>query len=388
MQNVIMRPGSSRFGLIACVAAVLASAGCDLENPTRVTPENAEARRLIEGASARWEEAIRTIVAGIFVASDEGTYHGTNTQLYAVDETGDLSLYDFFQGRITLVSEARVLLEMAIERAEEKRERALKRKAHTWRGWTLIRLAEIWGDQPIRPGGPVLTQREILEEARKDFLAAIEGGPDVRPDTMGEAGLEIPVDSAYTQALAGIARINWLVGRSPVDPALLQEAIAAVDEALTLDPDLYFRIPVRANDLRSGMGGTYRPTPAFANYRHWWQETSTYPLQGTKFVDKDELWLIKAEAQLLLGDLEGAKQSLKRTPLLPRNLSGVVRQRTYTQPLLTPEEIDAYFDPLDEDGVLFAIRELQRENQYTHGRRNVGPDGRPILPVALPAGVY
>lgn len=381
----------ARAGVRALVTIpfLLVVGGCEVENPTRVIPENAEPVRLLEGMMTRLEELHRTIVAGIFVASDEGRYGGTNVQIKEADETGDLSVYAFFQGRYPQFTEARVLTEIAIETAKKKRLTMPLRKAHAWHGWILIRMAEIWGAQPLVVGGPHVPQEEIFELAREDFEAVIEGGPLLRPDTLPpEQQIDAPLDSAYIQALAGIARINYNLGRSPVNPELLQEAIEKADEALMLDPNFYHLVPVRSNTLRSSWGTSYIRNPPYQYITPWWSRSATIP-QGWKLIDKDELWLIKAEAKLLLGDLNGAKQTLKQTPLLADNLVGLGRQRTsHTQPLLTEQEINDLLDPLDEEGVLFVIRELQRENQFTHGRRAVSDQGTPIFPVKLPPEVF
>src|SRR5690606_8202419 len=155
------------------------------------------------------------------------------------------------------------------------------------------------GDQPIQPGGEVLTQRQQYERALADFEDVIA--------TSSGAG-----DSLRLNALAGIARLQWLLGREPVDAARLQAAIAAAHEVLADAPAYLF-----------GRALTTQPISSFNIQRGWIAIAPHFAdiPQPTvwKFSDATALWLIIAESHLLSGDLDQARRALESAPLLPVN---------------------------------------------------------------------
>ena len=275
-------------------------------------------------------------------------------------------------GQVITASGAREQTRRAIERARELGDDEVLRRALMYRGWYIVEMARRFGDSPIVPNGDVLTK---------------EGQYSIALDYFGDA-IELsdpPADSIRLRALAGIARVQWELGREEIDVERLGVAIDAAREVLTHDPDFVFLSVPDFNFLRTLVDFfTYTPGPGFEDIPFWWNDPSQP--QGNKFMDGVGLRLIIAESQLLLGELEMAKATLAAIPLLATNhvrLAG----RDPAGPPLTPSEVAAFIDSLDADGVRFAISELWRENFYAQGHRAEGPKGR-IWPVPLPPGYY
>lgn len=343
---------SSRFIRRIAPAVMLCSiAACDLENATSVTLPETSPVRLVRGAA---------YMAEVF-ANDYG-----NNMVNANGEGGTGEVQDpytnrFFERNFTWLHEARALAKTAVDRSVETRADSVLGLAHVWHGWINVRLAEIWGDQPLGDG-VTHTAEEIFATALADF----------------EAARDDQVDSVRYAARAGIARVNWILGRDNNDPAKLNAAITAAESVLSEKPTFHFApIPGRVTYLRS-----FTPAEAFKDIPIW-NRTPSMP-QGIKLIDADELHLIQAEAHLLLGDLAAAKTAVKAMPLLPVNHVGLGGRDPNGAPL-TQAEIDALVDPADEATLRFIIEELRRENIFTHGRRNVGPkeDGT-MFPLAPP----
>ncbi len=339
--------------LLLAVAATLTAWGCEIENPSAVTLPETNPLRLVRGAAYMVE---------VF-ANDYG-----NKIINAIGEGGTGAPSDpysilFFERNFTWLHEARVLAAYAIDRAEEEGDAEVLDLAHVWHGWIMVRLTEIWGAQPLGDF-KIHPEEELFATALADF----------------EAAKNATVDSVRFAARAGIARVNWILGRDPVDTQRLQAAIAAAQQVLDEAPAFHFApIPGRPTYLAA-----FTPAPGFEHIPIWTRDPSQP--QGVKLIDADELRLIQAEARLLMNDLPGAKQAVKSTALLPINHVGLAGRDPEGDPL-TAEEIDAFIDPMDAAQLMFVIEELRRENFFTHGRRNFGPkeDGT-MFPLALPKG--
>jgi hypothetical protein len=346
--------------------------GCDLQNPTVITEDEADPRLLVNGALTAWNGAIVSVIEMEFLVSDEAHYSGPSTFLANMDAAGDLALDLGYQYQYTAMSEARELMRVAIERARPLNNETALYRALTYRGWFLLETARRWGDQPIMGGGKKLSQAEI-------YALAVEHFAEVE-QASGPAA-----DSMRHRALAGIAWAGWTMGREGADRPLLERAIGAAEEVLTQEPEFVFIIPGQYNGLAYPVrNGNYVPNPDFEDIPFWWLDPSGP--QGTQYANATGLRLIQADALLRLQDLEAAKDIIEAEPLLRVNHIGLAGRDPAGDPL-TDAEAAAFIDPLDPEGLQFVIDELQRENWYTHGRRNVGPQG-PIFPVALPKSVY
>ncbi|HEU4747630.1 MAG TPA: hypothetical protein VFS56_03950 [Gemmatimonadaceae bacterium] len=349
--------------------------GCEIENPTAVTEDNADPVMLLRGARSKFSDAMG-IIGSAFVASDEGL---AKSSFQTEDQTGDISGSGAYTTWYSQVHQARRLAEFAIERADALDQAEVGLLAHVWHGWTHIRLAELWGAQPF-DGGPVLTADEILTRALADL----------------EAGTAAAADSTRHRAFAGVARINYIRGRStPVNNAQLTAAIAAAQTVLSQNPRFMWVELPNFNPLNFAFGRSYGPTPFYRDIPLWFAgfpqfgghdatltfNDQTKP-QGVVVIDADELRLIQAHSHLLLGDLAAAKAAFKTVALLPINHVRVCRQPQ--DPPMTAAEIAACVDPMTESELATAIDGLQRENQYLSARRPVKEDGAPIMPFAIP----
>jgi hypothetical protein len=372
----MIMPAKTR-GLFAC-AVVLATAvfvpGCEIENPTAVTVDTADPVLLIRGARSRFSDAMG-LIGSAFVASDEGL---AKTGFQYEDQTGDISTAAAYNTWYSQVHQARRLSAFAIRSAETLQQPEPGYLAAVWHGWTLVRLAELWGDQPF-DGGPTVTATQMLTDALADFDAA-KGAT---------------ADSTRHRALAGIARVNWIRGRDPVDATNLEAAIDAAQQVVAENPTfLWVELP-NFNPFSFAFGRSYGPTPFYRDIPIWFPGfpqfaghdttltfNATFKPQGVVVISATELRLIQAEAHLLLGNLAAAKTALKAAPLLPQNYVGVCRAPD--NPPLTASEIDACVDQMDADAVMQAIDALRREDWYLSARRDVTDDGTPIMPFQLP----
>lgn len=336
---------------LMCAVVALGAAACDVENPASVMIEDTSPLRLVRGAA---------YMAEVF-ANDYGNQMVSSTGEAGTGTVSDPYSNRFFERNFTWLHEARVLAKTAVERATALQSDSVIGLAHVWHGWINVRLAEIWGNQPLGDG-QMHPASELYATAMADF----------------EAAQNDAVDSVRYAARAGIARVNWILGRNPIDQSRLNAAITAAQSVLSDKPSFHFApIPGRVTYLRF-----MTPAPAFKDIPVW-NKTTGVP-QGIKLIDADELRLIQAEAHLLLGNLAAAKTVVKSTPLLRVNHIGLAG-RDPKGPALTQAQVDAYIDPMTAEQLRTVIEELRRENFYTHGRRNVGPnpDGT-MFPLPLP----
>ncbi len=364
-------------GVLLCamtLAAVTAMSGCEVRNPTAVTVETADPVMLIRGARSKFSDAMG-IIGAAFVASDEGL---AKSSFQIEDQTGDISQQPAYTTWYSQVHQARRLAAFAIERSAALGDVESGFLAHVWHGWIQIRLAELWGAQPY-DGGAVVSADEILTRALADVEAAVTS----------------TVDSTRHRAYAGIARINWIRGRNPVDRGRLTAAIAAAQTVLSQRPTFMWVETPNFNPLDFAFGRSYGPTPFYRDIPLWFAgfpqfaghdatlifNDKTKP-QGVVMIDADELRLIQAEAHLLLGDIAASKAALKTVALLPVNHVRVGRNPK--DPPMTQAQVNAFVDSLSVAALAKAIQDLQRENQYLSARRAVKEDGTPIQPFKLP----
>ncbi|MBA3405830.1 MAG: hypothetical protein H0U13_14310 [Gemmatimonadaceae bacterium] len=356
------------------VVALAAMSGCDIQNPTAVSVDTADPVLLIQGARSKFSDAMG-IIGSAFVASDEGL---AKTSFQAEDQTGDISAAPAYTTWYSQVHQARRLAAFAIERADILGQIEPGHLAHVWHGWTQIRLAELWGSQPY-DGGAVVSAEEILTRALTDVEAAVVS----------------TVDSTRLRAIAGVARINFIRGRNPVDRPRLTAAIDAAQKVLAERPTFIWFEQPNSNPLAFAMGRSYGPTPFYKDIPLWFPGFPTSPghdatliyndltkPQGVVIISATELRLIQAESHLLLGDLAAAKTAFKLVPSLPRNRVRVGRQPA--DPVLTTAQVNAFVDPLTAAALATAIESLNREDQYLSARRKVTDAGTSNLPYKLP----
>lgn len=358
----------------ASVALLAAISACDIQNPAAVTVDTSDPTLLIRGARSRFSDAMG-IAGAVYVASDEGLAKG---DYQFEDETGDISTQGAYTTWFSQAHQARRLSAYAIERSAALGDVESGLLARTWHGWILIRLAELWGSQPF-DGGPVVSADDILKMALSDLDLASAS----------------KVDSTRQRATAGVARVNWIKGRNPVDNARLTAAIDAAQKVLTENAKFIWTEEPNFNSLSYSLGRSYGPTSFYHDIPIWFvgyptlsghDSTLTFndktKPQGIVMIDATELRLIQAEARLLMGDLAAAKAAFKLVPSLPTNRVRV--GRLPTDPPMTAAQINAYVDPLTAAALKTAIQNLQREDQYISARRGVKEDGTPILPFKLP----
>jgi hypothetical protein len=364
-----------RRGFVAVLIAV--APACGVEGPTEVTVDQVDAWLLTNGAIEQLYHAHDGISYTVMIASDEARWVSPSSPAaLELERTGELLNVARFATAFTAFSHARELTALATGAASQRSPPHAVARAHLWHGWTLLRSAEVFGDQPIRPGDDVLTASEVVAAAERSFRQAIDSG-DI-----------VPLADRH-RALAGVARAEWILGREPVSRARLERAREAALAVLSADPGFDLVLPFRPQflELWKGAldGGMLIPNPPFAHIPGWWQDPSAS--KGVKLIDADELHLIVAESHLLLDEVPAARTALAATPILSRNHVGIVRRRVAGDPLLTAAEIETFVAALDDAGVRRTIDELRREIWYGHGRRNVGPRG-PLMPTGAPAGAW
>ena len=354
--------------------ALVAMSGCDIRNPTAVSVETADPVLLIQGARSRFSDAMG-IIASAFVASDEGL---AKTSFQVEDQTGDISASGAYTTWFSQAHQARRLAAFAIERSNVLGAVEPGYLAHVWHGWVQIRLSELWGSQPY-DGGATVSADEILKRALTDVEAAVVS----------------KVDSTRHRAYAGVARINFIRGRNPVDRARLTAAIEAAQKVLAERPTFIWVELPNFNPLSFAMGRSYGPTPFYRDIPLWFAGFPTLAghdatliyndltkPQGVVLISATELRLIQAESHLLLGDLAAAKTAFKSVALLPINRVRVGRMPT--DPPLTAAQVNAFVDPLSAAALATAIESLNREDQYLSARRSVREGGISILPYKVP----
>ena len=373
--------------LMLPLLGALAVSGCDLDlqSPAILTYEDVDADLLVNGAVESWMTGWNSAVISEWYASDEAiALEGASDSWRTLDETGDLTLHGtYYQGyALAEFLDGREEARFAVQRAEEALALAndslqiaeantALRRAKAYRGWFITGLARRRGDQPIQPEGPVLTQEEQYQRALEHFQDVVELSNESR-------------DSLHLHGLAGTARLQWMLGRDPVDAERLEQAIAAAEQVLSLQPAYMWALEWPFGYIASYHVRFFNSavvSPAFENIPYPADDFANPA--GDMFTDADGLWLIIAESHLLMGEVEEAREALKSVPLLATNNVGLAGRDPNGAPL-TQSEIDAYIDSLDPAGLQFVIDELRRENFYLRGRRNVGPEGAPIWPVPLP----
>ena len=365
--------------IIATSAVIMITpvTGCELENATSITVDTSDPTLLIRGTRNKFNDWMG-ITAQLFVASDEGvSFAGQfGPRFVYEDSTGDVSTFGATAVRFTEMHAARKLAEFAVERGVALQQPESEYLARVWHGWILTRMGEMWGTQPLDGGAPVAPE-VLFGEALEQF----------------EVAKAATADSTRHRALAGIGRVNWILGRSPVDRTRLAAAIAAAQAVL--DQKLTFSWAERPNfnDASFWMGRGYRPAPFYQDIPIWFPQSPasdptltfgdlTKP-QGTLLIDADELRLIQAEAHLLLGDLAAAKAAVKTVKLLPVNHVRIAG-RDPKGPAMTAAQIAPFIDALTAAELKVVIENLQRENQYLSARRSVGPNGISVFPIKLP----
>lgn len=372
-----LRSNSFRFAIL--VLAALASAGCELENATAITVDTSDPNLLIRGARNKFNDGMG-ITASVFVASDEGaSFPGQfGPRFVHEDTTGDMSTFGATTVRFTEMHTARRLAEFAALRGAELGLSELEYLGRVWHGWILLRLAEMWGDQPFNGSAPVPTS-ETFAKALAEF----------------DIAKAATADSTRHRAFAGIARVNYVLGKPTANRDRLQAAIAAAQTVLDQRPTFVWAELPNFNDASFWMGRGYKPTAFYKDIPIWFPQSpasdptltfgATTKPQGTLLIDADELRLIQADAHLIMGDLAAAKAAVKTVRLLPIN-NVRVGGRDPKGPPLTTAQINAFIDPLTAAQLRTVIEDLQRENQYLSARRNVGPNGVNVFPIKLPLG--
>lgn len=382
------RHGAGRRLTIAGVAAFAALlGGCDLDlvNPTILDRGDVDPNLLVNGAIESWMTGWNSGVISEWYASDEAVATDeTSVSNRSLDETGDLAVSSgYFSGyaysemmdgreetRIA-VERAQTLLDAATDSAQTARARLGLQRAKAYNAWFVTGMARRRGDQPIAPGGQAMTQVQQYEHALTQFADVIELAA-------------VDTDSLRVFALAGSARLQWMIGSQNTDTERLRAAIANAEQALALDPAMIWAFAwpyAYITDWYVNNWNIAAPGPGFENIPMPANDPTTAP--GDMFVDADALWLIVADAHVQLGELDDAKQALASTPLLRTNHVGVAGRDPEGEPL-TDADVDAWVASLDEAGVAHAIDELWRENFYLRGQRNVSNSGAEIFPIPLP----
>lgn len=365
--------------MLACVitaATLVTSPGCDIKNPASVTATSSDPTLLIRGARSKFSDAMG-IIGAAFVASDEGL---AKTSFTFEDQSGDISTQPAYTTWYSQVHQARILSADAVKRSGELGTTELGNLAHVWHGWTLIRLAELWGPQPFDGRPDTVTVATMFADALADLDAA-KGAT---------------ADSTRLRAYAGLARVNWIQGRAPVDQTKLRAAIDAAQKVLTEKPTfVWFEAP-NSNPLDFALGRSYGPNPFYHDIPLWFgsftalagnDPTLIYndPIKpkGVVMISADELRLIIAESQLLLNDMAAAKAAVKAAPLLPINHVRVCGKAPAAA-ALTAQQISDCIDPMTAAQLLVVIQDLRREDQYLSARRPVTDAGAAIMPFKLP----
>ena len=379
--------GSARLRLVAVAAVALATGACDLDlvNPTVLARDEVDPNLLVNGAVESWMSGWNSAVISEWYASDEAiATPGTSSSNRMIDETGDLTVSSgYFSGyafaemldgreetRIA-VDRAQTILDAAVDSTARARATVGLQRAKAYNAWFVTHLARRRGDQPIAPGGEVLTELEQYEYALAQFADVIELATS-------------PSDSLRIRAIAGSARLQWMIGSETGDNAMLEAAIASAETALALSPGLMwaFNWPYAyISDWYVNNWGIAAPGPGFEDIPI--PATVSGIPHGDMFVDADALWLIIADAHLQLGETPEARAALASTPLLLTNHVGLAG-RDPEGAALTQAEADAWVATLTPEQVQDAINELWRENFYLRGDRNMSDTGAAIFPIPLP----
>ena len=373
--------------LAAIAALALATGACDLDlvNPTVLAREEVDPNLLVNGAVESWMSGWNSAVISEWYASDEAiATSGTSASNRSLDETGDLTVSSgYFSGyafaemmdgreetRIA-VQRAQTVLDAAADSLQRARATVGLQRAKAYNAWFVTHLARRRGDQPIAPGGETLTKMQQYEHALAQFDDVITLATDA-------------ADSMRVNAIAGSARLEWMIGSETGDATRLQSAIAAADEALALEPDLMWAFAwpyAYISDWYVNNWGIAAPGTGFEDIPI--PATVAGIPHGDMFVDADALWLIQADAHLQLGELPEARAALASTPLLLTNHVGLAG-RDPEGAALTEAEAAAWAATLSAAEVQHAINELWRENFYLRGDRNVSDSGAAIFPIPLP----
>ncbi|HEX2167941.1 MAG TPA: hypothetical protein VHG09_11975 [Longimicrobiales bacterium] len=381
----VRRRVHARLAAIAMLALSTGACDLDLVNPTVLARDEVDPNLLVNGAIESWMQGWNSAVISEWYASDEAvSTDGTSASNRMLDETGDLTVNStYFSGfafaemldgreetRIA-AARAQTVLDAAADSAQRARATVGLQRAKAYNAWFVTHLARRRGDQPIQPGGEVLTELEQYEHALSQFEDVIVLATET-------------TDSMRINALGGSARVSWMIGSATGDEARLEAAITAAEEALGLAPNLMwaFEWPYAyISDWYVNNWGIAAPGSTFADIPI--PATIVGIPQGDMFVDADALWLIKADAHLQLGETPEARSALASTPLLLTNHVGLAG-RDPDGPALSQAEADAWVATLTAEEVQHAIDELWRENFYLRGDRNVDDSGAPIFPIPLP----
>lgn len=283
--------------------ATVAVAGCDfldptdVENPRTTADDLAQAeeptRALLPGLRAEFARLINT--AGVLpeVVSDNFSIHGTGLAgVYdfpsqigpsSVDSDGTVTgLYWHSQELKALATF--VLDEIAPE--DETATSDLLAEAHYYRGMALLTLAENFSAAPLELDGSPVPAEQILPLAIADLNEA------------GEFG--VPTTAA-------LARAHRWTGDA-------EAAVSAADQALAEDADFAFLQEYDATSVDNSPFAylvnralqEMQPLPRLDFLDPKYLERT----QGIAVAKAEEMHLIKAEAALAAGDLEGARTSL------------------------------------------------------------------------------
>lgn len=373
------------LGAVALIATVAGACDLDLVNPTILARDEVDPNLLVNGAIERWMTGWNSGVISEWYASDEAiATPETSVGNALLDETGDLSanasyysgyaLSEMLDGRESTriaVARAEELYDAAVDSAQRARAATALQRAKAYNAWFVTGMARRRGEQPIQPGGERLSEVAQYEHALGHMQDVIELAP-------------AQTDSLRIFALAGSARLQWILGQAGNDEERLRAAIASAEEALALSPDLVWAFAwpyAYITDWYINNWGIALPGPGFEDIPIPANDATTPP--GDMFVDADALWLIMADAHLRLGETEEARAALASTPLLANNHVGLAGRDPDGAPL-TEAEIEAWTASLDADGIRHAIDELWRENFYLRGHRNLSNTGAPIFPVPMP----
>lgn len=372
-------------GAVAVVATVGSACNLDLVNPTILARDEVDPHLLVNGAIERWMTGWNSGVIAEWYASDEAVATPETAVGNALlDEAGDLTvstsyysgyaLSEMLAGRESsriAVARAEETYEAAVDSAQRARAATALQRAKAYNAWFVTGMARRRGEQPIQPGAEPMSEQAQYAHALGHMQDVIELATT-------------ETDSLRVFALAGSARLQWILGSAAGDDQQLRDAIASAEEALTLSPELIwaFEWPFGyITDWYINNWGIALPGPGFENIPIPANDLTTPP--GDMFVDADALWLIMADAHLQLGEVENARDALASTPLLANNHVGVAG-RDPEGAALTEAEIEVWAASLDAAGIQHAIDELWRENFYLRGHRNVSNTGTPIFPIPMP----
>src|SRR5690606_37586956 len=233
------RAARLRLAMVAALALVTGACDLDLVNPTVLARDEVDPSMLVNGAIENWMQAWNSAIISEWYASDEAVATATtNAANRALDETGDLTINSTYFGgsafagmldgreatRIA-VSRGETVLSEAVDSAQRARATIGLQRAKAYNAWFVTHLARRRGEQPVAPGGASMTELEQYEHALAQFTDVIELAA-------------VPGDSMRINALAGSARLQWMIGSATTNHARFEAAIAAAEEALALAPEL------------------------------------------------------------------------------------------------------------------------------------------------------